>query len=118
MTLLKRLFGPDIKEIWQKLCQEIGGDFVEGGAMERRQDRSQTPPLDHYARFIPRPYRKSAHSLHAASCRLRESRSFRFRVTRRGLFSGIGKLLGMQDVEVAMPTSIATSLSKATAKKS
>ncbi len=25
---------------------------------------------------------------------------FRFRVTRRGLFSGIGKLLGLQDVEV------------------
>lgn len=103
MSLLKRFFGPDIKEIWQKLCQEIGGDFVEGGAWQgdkvevKHHHWTITLDIFHvHTGKVPIPFTR----LRAAYV---NPDQFRFRVTRRGLFSSIGKLLGLQDVEVGHP---------------
>lgn len=100
MSLLRRLFGPDIREIWHKLCQEIGGDFVEGGAWQGDKVEVKhghwTITLDIFhvhTGKVPVPFTR----LRAAYV---NPDQFRFRVTRRGLFSGLGKLLGMQDVQV------------------
>lgn len=100
MRLLRRFFGPDIREIWQKLCQEIGANFVEGAAWQG--DRVQashgqwTITLD--------MYHVHTGKVPLAFTRIRapyvNPDQFRFRVTRRGLFSSVGKFLGMQDVEV------------------
>ncbi len=100
MGLLRRFFGPDIREIWQKLCQEIGANFVDGGTWQG--DRVQathgqwTITLDMYhvhTGKVPIPFTR----LRAPYV---NPDQFRFRVTRHGLFSSLGKLLGMQDVEV------------------
>jgi hypothetical protein len=86
--------------VWQKLCQEIGADFIEGGTWDG--DRVQashgqwTITLDLY-------------HVHSGRVPLVFTRfrapyvnpdQFFFSVTKRSLFSGLAKLLGMQDVEV------------------
>jgi hypothetical protein len=95
-----KLFGPSRDEIWRQLCQEIGADFVDGGFWKggkveaRHQDWTIT--LDTYAV-------STGHSTHVFT-RLRAplvSRDgFRFTIYRKGLFSELGKRLGMQDIEV------------------
>lgn len=100
MGLLRRFLGPDIREIWDKLCQEIGADFVEGGAWHG--DRVQATHA-HWTITLDM-YHVHTGKIPMAFTRLRapyvNPDQFQFRVTRRGPFSSIGKLLGMQDVVV------------------
>ncbi|MCC6510043.1 MAG: DUF3137 domain-containing protein [Pirellulaceae bacterium] len=100
MGLLRRLFGPDIREIWQKLCQEIGGDFVEGGAWQGDKVEVRhgqwTIVLDMFhvhTGKVPIPFTR----FRAAYV---NPDQFRFRVTRRGVLNSLGKLFGAQDVQI------------------
>jgi hypothetical protein len=99
MGLLRDLFGPSREEIWRQLCNEIGADFVDGGFWKgdkvQARVKNWTVTLDRYV-------------VHAGKAvivytRLRApfvSRDgFRFRAYRKSVFSGLGKMLGMQDIE-------------------
>jgi hypothetical protein len=99
MGILRDLFGPSREEIWRQLCAEIGADFVKGGFWKgdkvQAQVKNWTVTLDRYV-------------VHAGKAvivytRLRTpfvSRDgFRFRAYRKSIFSGLGKMLGMQDIE-------------------
>ena len=100
MSFLGGIFGPSRDEVWQQLCAEIGADFVDGGFWKgdkvQAQVRNWTVTLDTYTV-------SSGHS-HVTYTRMRApfvSRDgFRFRIYRKSLFSGLGKALGMQDIEV------------------
>jgi hypothetical protein len=100
MGLLQGMFGPSREEVWRQLCHEIGADFVGGGFWKgdkvQAQVKSWTVTLDTYSVH-------TQHS-HVTYTRMRApfvSRDgFRFRIYRRGVFSGLGKALGMQDIEV------------------
>jgi hypothetical protein len=100
MGLLQGLFGPSREEVWRRLCDEIGADFVDGGFWKgdkvQAQVKNWTVTLDTYAVH-------TQHS-HVTYTRMRApfvSRDgFRFRIYRKGVFSGLGKALGMQDIEV------------------
>lgn len=97
---LRQLFGPSREEVWRRLGQEIGGDFVEGGFWKgdkvEVQHESWTITLDRYTV-------STGHS-HAVFTRMRApfvSRDgFRFTIYRQGFWSEVGKKLGMQDIEV------------------
>ena len=97
------MFGPSRKDVWQQLSREMKARFVEG--TWTRPDKVQathgewTVTLDTYA-------------VHTGKVVIIYTRmrapyvnpdGFRFRVYRRGLFSEIGKVFGMQDVEVGQP---------------
>lgn len=96
---LRDLFGPSREEIWRQLCNEIGADFVDGGFWKgdkvQARVKNWTVTLDRYV----------MHAGHAVVVftRLRApfvSRDgFRFRAYRKKVFSGLGKMLGMQDIE-------------------
>jgi hypothetical protein len=94
------LFGPSREEIWRQLCQEIGAEFVAGGLWKggkvEAHHQSWTITLDTYAV-------SSGHS-HQVFTRMRAPfvslDGFRFTIYRKGLFSELGKRLGMQDIEV------------------
>lgn len=100
MTLLRRMFGPTQKELWRQLSAEMNARFVEGGLW--KGDRVQathgewTVTLDKYV--------VSTGKVTVVYTRMRapyvNPDGFRFKVYRRGLFSDLGKFLGMQDVEV------------------
>jgi len=100
---LRELFGPSKEEIWRQLSAEIGARFVDGGFW--RGDKVQatvgewTVTLDIYT--------VHAGNAHVHYTRLRapfvNADGFRFLVYRTGLFSGLGRQLGMQDLEVGFP---------------
>jgi hypothetical protein len=100
MGFLGGVFGPSRDEIWRQLCAEIGADFVDGGFWKgdkvQAHVKSWTLTLDTYTV-------STGHS-HVTYTRMRSpfvSRDgFRFRIYRAGVFSGLGKALGMQDIDV------------------
>lgn len=100
MALLSRLFGPSREEVWRELCQQIGADFVDGGFWKGDKvevhHKEWTITLDTYT--------VHAGHTHVVYTRIRapfvNRDGFRFTVYRKSLFSGLGKALGMQDIEV------------------
>jgi hypothetical protein len=100
MNALRKLFGPSREEIWRQLCTETGADYVQGGFWKGDKVQAAhdewTITLDTYA--------VSTGKTTMVFTRLRapyvNPDHFRFTIYRRGLFSEIGKWLGMQDVEV------------------
>src|SRR3954467_14365371 len=97
------LFGPSKDEAWRRLGEEAGADFIDGGFWKGSEVKAHVGPwavtLDTY----------TVHTGHAhfTYTRMRapyvNPDGFRFTVYRKGLFSELGKLLGMQDIEVGEP---------------
>ncbi|HEV7787023.1 MAG TPA: DUF3137 domain-containing protein [Thermoanaerobaculia bacterium] len=100
MSFLAGMFGPSREEVWKQLCGEIGADFVDGGFWKGDKVvahvKGWTVTLD--------VYNVSSGHHHETFTRMRApfvSRdSLRFRIYRKSVFSGLGKMLGMQDIEV------------------
>jgi len=97
------LFGPSKDEAWRRLGEEAGAEFVQGGFWKGSKVQAHVGPwtvtLDTYA----------VHTGHAhfTFTRMRapyvNPEGLRFTVYRKGLFSELGKLLGVQDIEVGDP---------------
>ena len=100
MGILRELFGPNQHEVWQRLAEETGADFVAGGFVRRAKVvirvKEWTITLDTYTVSHGRHY--------TTYTRLRapylNKDNFRFRIYRKSIFTGLGKLLGMQDIEI------------------
>ncbi len=96
-------FGPNKDEVWRQLSHEIGAEFVEGGLRKGNKVQAHvgtwTITLDAYAV-------NTQHS-HVTYTRMRapyvNPEGFRFTIYRKGIFSDLGKLLGMRDIEVGDP---------------
>ena len=103
MGFLRNLFGPSQEEIWQQLATEIGATFVDGGRWKgdkvQAQIKQWTVTIDTYT--------VSTGKTHMTFTRFRapyvNADGFRFKIYRRSFFSGMGKALGMQDVEIGEP---------------
>ncbi len=99
MGLLRQLFGPSREEIWRQFCDQIGGQYVAGKFWKLgkvvAQHRQWTVTLDVVDEQDCTDTRLRAPYVNADG--------FRFTIYRKSVFSGIGKLLGMQDVEVGYP---------------
>lgn len=101
MSFLRSVFGPSRKEIWKQLSSEIDARYVEGkgfwkGDKVEATHGSWTVTLDKYV--------VSTGKVTVVYTRMRapyvNPHGFRFRIYRRGVLSGMGKMLGMQDLEV------------------
>lgn len=104
MGLLRSLFGPSREEIWRKLCHQTGGEFVEGGLFKG----GSKVLLDHGEWTVTLDtYTVNSNKSSTTYTRMRapyvNADGFRFQVYREGLFSGLGRTLGMQDVNVGVP---------------
>jgi hypothetical protein len=92
-------FGPNKDDMWRQLSQEIGADFIEGGFWKGNNVQAHvgnwTITLDIYT--------ESTGDTHVTYNRMRvpyvNPEGFRFTIYRKGLFSELAKLLGMQDIE-------------------
>ena len=96
-------FGPSKDELWKQLSQEIGADYVAGSLWQGSKVQAHVGPwvitLDSYTV-------SSGHS-QVTYTRMRapyvNGGGFRFSIYRKGIFSELGKLMGMQDIEVGNP---------------
>lgn len=103
MTILRQMFGPSKEEIWRQLSDEIGGEFTQGGFFKQTKievhHEQWTITLDTFS--------ESAGETTVIYTRMRapfvNKDGFRFTIYRKGFFSDLGKLLGMQDVEIGEP---------------
>lgn len=93
-----QLFGPSRKEIWHRLCREMGAEYIDRGFWKgdlvRVTENGWTITLDTY--FCGAT--ESTYTRIRAPFTSRDQ--FEFRIYRRGFFSDLGKRLGMQDIEI------------------
>lgn len=103
MGMLRRVFGPSREEIWRLLSDEIQANYVDGGIW--KSDRVEARHGEWIVTLDT--YTVSTGKVTITYTRMRapyvNADGFRFRIYRRGVFSDLGKLLGMQDVEVGEP---------------
>jgi hypothetical protein len=103
MSLTRRLFGPSRQEIWTQLSETIGGRYV--GRTFWKGDKVVARHADWVVTLDT--YTVSTGKVTVVYTRMRapfeNPAGFRFTVYRKSLFSGLGRLLGMQDLEIGHP---------------
>jgi hypothetical protein len=100
MSFFNGIFGPSRDEVWKELSQQIGADFIDGGFWRgdkvQAHVKSWTVTLDTYTVSTG----KSHHTFTRIRAPFCTRGDFRFKIYRRGIFSAVGKFLGMMDIEV------------------
>lgn len=100
MGLFRQVFGPSKEEIWSQLSREIGAEYKEDGFFKAGRlvlsHRQWEITLDTYTMHTG----KSSITYTRMRAPYVNRDGFRFRIYRKNVFSGIGKLFGVQDVEV------------------
>jgi hypothetical protein len=103
MKSLRKLFGPSKEEVWSQLSKEIGADYQEGGFFKT----GNVIVTHRQWQIILDTYTVSTGKSTVTYTRMRvpyvNNDGFRFRVYRKSIFSGLGKWLGMQDIEIGDP---------------
>ena len=103
MSFLKALFGPSRKEIWQQLSREIGGHFHEGGFLAQSAVQARAGDWIVTLDTVTHGDGKTNQTYTRLRAPYFNPEGFRFEVYRASVFSGLGKALGMQDIEVGHP---------------
>ena len=103
MSIQRRIFGSSRKEVWTQLAHQLGAEYVEGGFA--RADKVQVHVKDWTITLDT--YTVHTNNAHITYTRMRapyvNADGFRFTIYRKGFFTAIGKMLGMQDFEVGFP---------------
>jgi hypothetical protein len=100
MSILRTIFGPSREEIWRQLCDQTGANYIAGGFWKGDKVEAVHGPwtvtLDTYAVSTG----KSTIIYTRMRAPYVNPDGFRFTIYRKGIFTPIGKLFGMQDVAV------------------
>jgi hypothetical protein len=100
MSFRASLFGPSRDEIWRQFASTVAGDFTDGGFWNGAKVEATHGPWT----VVLDTYRVSTGKSSITYTRMRapyvNPDGFQFNVYRRGVFSNLGKWLGMQDVTV------------------
>ena len=95
-------FGPSKDEVWRQLSHEIGAEFVEGGFWKGSKVQAHVGPWT-----VTLDLGTSDEDGESQATRLRapyiNPEGFRFTLYRKRGFIDLGKLFGMQDIEVGDP---------------
>ncbi len=102
MSKSRSWFGPSKEEIWKQLALEIGANYVDGGwggAKVQAEYGEWAITLDSFAVSTG----KSVMFFTRMRAPYVNRDRFHFAISRKNIFTGLGKLMGMQDVEVGHP---------------
>ena len=103
MNLLRRIFGDDHNVVWKQLSDELGAKFVKGGFLRGSKVEAR---VKKWAVTLD-TYTVSTGKTSVIYTRMRapfvNGDGFRFLIYRKSPLSAVGKLLGMQDIEVGGP---------------
>lgn len=103
MGILREVFGPSKKEIWNELSCNINAEFEEGGIFGKDRVvahyKEWTITLDTYTVSTG----KSSTTYTRMRAPFVNKDGFWFKIYRAGLFSDFGKRLGMEDIDVGFP---------------
>lgn len=103
MGVLKQVFGPSKKEVWEELSREIKAQYVDGGFWKGDKVIAKvgewTVTLDTYTVSTG----KSSMTYTRMRAPFVNKDGFRFTIYRKNIFSQLGKLFGMQDITIGIP---------------
>lgn len=103
MGFLRDVFGPSKDEIWGQFAEQVQGQLVDGGFFGTTKVVATT---DHWIVTLD-TYRVSTGKSSTTYTRMRapyvNADNFQFEIYREGLFSPLGRLLGMQDISIGDP---------------
>lgn len=99
------LFGPSQNEVWSQISRDIGGEYIESGFWQKGELRYRHGGweilLDTYTESHSSGDGTTSQSTYT---RMRSpyisQGNFSFKLYREGIFSGIGKFFGGQDIEI------------------
>lgn len=94
------LFGPSKAEIWRQLSEEINGDLIESGFWKGNRVEASHKQWRIYLDTYTVSTGKSSTTYTRIRAPFVDKRGFYFKIYKKGIFSNVGKLLGMQDIEV------------------
>ena len=104
MSFMKNIFGPSKDEVWEALCNEIGGEFINGGFWKGSKVMAKTAEWT----IILDTYTVSTGKSSITYTRMRapyiNPDGFKFKIYNAGIFSDLGKWLGMQDINIGIPS--------------
>jgi hypothetical protein len=100
MGILRKVFGPSRKEIWRQFCAQTGSTYVPGGFAKTDKINATHGPWTVTLDTFVVSSGKSAVIFTRMRAPYVNPDGFRFTVYRKGIFTEIGKWLGMQDVTV------------------
>ena len=104
MSFLRNLFGPSRDEIWRQFAAAVGGNLTEGGFWSGRSKVAAA-----HGQWIVTldtctvSTGKSSITYTRMRAPYVNPDGFQFTIYRRGMFSDLGKWLGMQEVTVGNP---------------
>ncbi len=103
MKLLRALFGPSRRDVWRQLAEDVDGQFHEGGLFSPFAVQARTGDwiitLDTYTSGDG----KTNQTFTRIRAPYFNPEGFRFEIYRAGLLSGLGKAMGLRDIEVGHP---------------
>ena len=99
----KGIFGPSQEEVWMQFAHEIEADFISGGVFKTKKVVAK---FENWVITID-TYTQSTGKTSSTFTRIRapyvNQDGFYFKIYNKSIFSGIGRTLGMQDVEIGYP---------------
>jgi hypothetical protein len=103
MGVLRALFGPSKDEIWSQIANSIGGEFIDGGfwgkdALVYRHGEWEIVLDTYTVRSGGKHHHSRTYTRMRAPFVNRDS--LRFSIYRASIFTSLGKLFGMQDIEI------------------
>lgn len=101
--LLRKLFGPFQDDIWKMLAEDVGGQFVKRGFWDGGKVVATVGEWQVVLDTAPSPSGSQAQTVTRLRAPYLSRDGLTFTVYRAGLLSDIGKLFGMQDVEIGEP---------------
>ncbi len=103
MSKRKSIFGPSKDEIWAQIATDIGGEFIQGGFWGKDvliyKHGEWQILLDTYVVSTG----TSSHILTRMRAPFVNKDRLYFKISRQGFFRSIGKVFGMQDIEIGDP---------------
>lgn len=94
------LFGPSQNEIWEQLSEEINGTFVKGGVFKGSRVEVSREPWTIYLDTFSVSTGQTSVMYTRMRAPFINLHNLYFKIYKRGIFSEMGKLFGMQDIEV------------------
>ena len=104
MGFLRSLFGPSKEEIWSQIAKDIGGEFTDGGfwgkdALVYKTGEWQIV-MDTYTVSSGTGQNRSSTTYTRIRAPFINKDNLQFSIYREGLFSGVAKFFGAQDIQV------------------
>ncbi len=108
MGIIRSAFGPSKDEIWTQIATDIGGEFIEGGfwgtdVLTYKHGEWQIL-LDTYTVTTPAGQVTTTTTHTRMRAPFINKDGLYFEISREGIFSSIGKLFGMKDIEIGDPS--------------